>query len=170
MESPRPFRYNRLCNEEKVKILDAAKELGIKKASRLFKVPRVNIQRWICVEIKTCPHWAHLPTLGPLIIFPWKSCSHWAPPYFGWIFLRPWGPNLDLLYGNPVKYFNFYFIKPNYIHVCGCALKILNVIQQQLGTLISMFTVHWILHITLYFNELGHKTFRNQTWPGLAIL
>ena len=42
--------------------------------------------------------------------------------------------------------------------------------QKQLGTLISLFTVHWILHITLYFNELGHKTFRNQTWPGLAIL
>ena len=30
-ESPRPFRYKRATNEEKVAILEAAKELGIRK-------------------------------------------------------------------------------------------------------------------------------------------
>ena len=55
MESPRPVRLKRENNEEKIRILEAAKEIGIRKASRLYSVSRSNIQRWIKQEkeIKT---------------------------------------------------------------------------------------------------------------------
>ena len=46
-ESDRPVRYRRDTNGEKLKILEAAKEIGIRKAAKLFKVSRSNIQRWI---------------------------------------------------------------------------------------------------------------------------
>ena len=46
-EADRPVRYRTDTNGEKLKILEAAKEIGIRKAAKLFKVSRSNIQRWI---------------------------------------------------------------------------------------------------------------------------
>ena len=46
-EADRPVRYRRDANGEKLKILEAAKVIGIRKAAKLFKVSRSNIQRWI---------------------------------------------------------------------------------------------------------------------------
>ena len=47
IEADRQVRYRRDTNGEKFKILEAAKEIGIRKAAKLFKVSRSNIQRWI---------------------------------------------------------------------------------------------------------------------------
>ena len=46
-KADRPVRYRRDTNGEKLKVLEAAKEIGIRKAAKLFKVSRSNIQRWI---------------------------------------------------------------------------------------------------------------------------
>ena len=43
----RPVRYKRETNEEKLKIVEVAQDVGIRKAARLFKVSRGNIQRWL---------------------------------------------------------------------------------------------------------------------------
>ena len=42
----RPIRYNRQKkNDEKVRILEVAKEIGVIKAARLFSVDKSNVQR-----------------------------------------------------------------------------------------------------------------------------
>ena len=43
----RPLRYNKETNEEKLKIIGVAQDVGIRKAAWLFKVSRGNIQRWL---------------------------------------------------------------------------------------------------------------------------
>ena len=50
MTSPRPIRYNRQKNSEKVRILEVAKEIGIRKAARMFSVDKSNVQRWLKQE------------------------------------------------------------------------------------------------------------------------
>ncbi len=47
IKADRPVRYRRDTNGEKLKILEAAKKIGIKKATKLCKVFRSNMQRWI---------------------------------------------------------------------------------------------------------------------------
>ena len=46
----RPIRYNRQKNDEKVRILEVAKEIGVRKAARLFSVDKSNVQRWLKQE------------------------------------------------------------------------------------------------------------------------
>ena len=46
----RPTRYNRQKNDEKVRILEVAKEIGVRKAARLFSVDKSNVQRWLKQE------------------------------------------------------------------------------------------------------------------------
>ena len=47
-DSPeKPCRYKRESNEEKLKILKVAEDIGIRKAAKFFRVSRANIQRWL---------------------------------------------------------------------------------------------------------------------------
>ena len=50
MDSPRSLKYSTITAQEKLNIVEVAKELGNSKAAKLFHIPLTNVKRWRKLE------------------------------------------------------------------------------------------------------------------------